>query len=98
MPKWRDIAEAIERGILDGTWPVGSTIPSYRALGATHGAAERTARRAVADLASRGILRVRHGAGVVVIATPEDAVPAASVEERLDDHEARIRALEDRDH
>ncbi|MFB6424628.1 GntR family transcriptional regulator [Streptomyces microflavus] len=50
------VADAIERDIRSGRLPVGARLPNERQLGADHGVAAGTARRAVQELRDRGLV------------------------------------------
>ncbi|KKZ71172.1 GntR family transcriptional regulator [Streptomyces showdoensis] len=53
----------LRRGLLDGTWPPGSKLPTERALAAETGVSVTTVRRAYEDLVALGLVRRRQGAG-----------------------------------
>jgi DNA-binding transcriptional regulator YhcF (GntR family) len=52
--------------IASGEYPVGSTLPSCRSLGATLGLSHSTVNRAYQELEGLGVLRTEKGKGVVV--------------------------------
>ncbi len=99
---WERVREALITGIKDGTWPVGSRIPTTDDLAAQHGVSITPVKQAVSDLRSRGVLVGRSGAGVFVHAVPGDLAPdpapgvPASLRRELDDLRSRIEALESR--
>ena len=62
------VAAAIEEAISTGRWPVGSKLPPETALVEELGVARNTMREAVRALAHAGVLSVRHGGGVYVMA------------------------------
>src|SRR5690606_11403593 len=62
------VAAAIEEAISTGRWPVGSKLPPETALVEELGVARNTMREAVRALAHAGVLSVRHGGGVYVLA------------------------------
>ncbi|WP_072802102.1 FadR/GntR family transcriptional regulator [Rhodococcoides yunnanense] len=59
---------ALGQRIADGEWPVGSKIPGETTLAADLGVGRSTVREAIRELATRGLLRTRQGAGVFVLA------------------------------
>lgn len=95
MPKWVDAAEGIRADIAAGTYQPDALIPSYRELQKTYSVSDATIRRAIAELEAEGLVRRHHGLGVKVIAVPEGRPVPRTFAERLDDHERRLRALEE---
>lgn len=63
---WRQIADALEAGIIDGTFPSGSRLPTEAALAARFGVNRHTLRRALSELAGRGLVRTTQGSGSYV--------------------------------
>ncbi|WP_159994883.1 phosphonate metabolism transcriptional regulator PhnF [Roseomonas sp. 18066] len=63
---WRQIAQALERGIAEGSSPPGSRLPTEAALAAQHGVNRHTVRRALDSLALRGLIRIEQGRGSFV--------------------------------
>ncbi|MFE7510878.1 substrate-binding domain-containing protein, partial [Streptomyces sp. NPDC057540] len=61
--KFRALMAELRRGILDGTWPPGSKLPTERALAAETGLSVTTVRRAYEDLVALGLVERRQGAG-----------------------------------
>ncbi len=72
-PIYLQIAEALTRGIKDGTWPVGSKLPTEIELCARHSISRYTAREAIRVLTSAGLVKRRQRVGTVVVALPADA-------------------------
>lgn len=75
MPRtavWKDIIATLEREIAQGAYKPGDKIPTEAELASRFGVNRHTVRRALADLADRGITRSRRGAGVFVTAAPTD--------------------------
>ena len=68
-PLWRQIAETLTDEIAAGQYPGGARLPSEAALASRFGVNRHTVRRAIGDLADRGLVRARRGAGVFVAAT-----------------------------
>jgi DNA-binding FadR family transcriptional regulator len=65
-------AEVIVRRVASGEWPVGSKIPGEAGLAADLGVGRSTVREAIRELAGRGMLATRQGAGVFVAAREPD--------------------------
>ncbi|MEU6930916.1 substrate-binding domain-containing protein [Streptomyces sp. 2RAF24] len=61
--KFRALTAQLRRGLLDGTWPPGSKLPTERALAAETGVSVTTVRRAYEDLVALGLVQRRQGAG-----------------------------------
>ncbi|MFJ3768766.1 GntR family transcriptional regulator [Streptomyces sp. NPDC090082] len=61
--KFRALTAELRRGILDGTWPPGSKLPTERALATETGLSVTTVRRAYEDLVALGLVERRQGAG-----------------------------------
>jgi len=76
IPRYRQIAAAVEREIREGQWAPGSAAPSRTVLMQRFGVAGETARRAQGWLADRGYLVAAPGIGMVV--TPKDRWPKES--------------------
>lgn len=69
-PVWKSIATTIEAEIGQGHYRPGDRLPTEAALSARFGVNRHTVRRALADMADRGLVRSRRGAGVFVTAEP----------------------------
>ena len=61
-------AELLLARIRDGEWPLGHRIPGETTLAAQLGVGRSTLREAIRELAGRGVLESRQGAGVFVTA------------------------------
>ncbi len=68
------VAEQLRARIADGTWPVGSRIPTEPQLCALLNAGRNTVREAVQSLAHAGLLSKRQGSGTYVIADDDLAL------------------------
>ncbi|MFE9309750.1 GntR family transcriptional regulator [Streptomyces sp. NPDC006706] len=64
--KWTQIAEEIERRIDAGVYPEGSKLPGILALCSEFSVAQVTARKALANLRDRGLIRTENGIGSFV--------------------------------
>lgn len=63
---WRQIAEVIVARIDDGTYPVGSKVPSVVELSTEFEVAASTAQKVMAHLKSEGLVRTEVGLGSFV--------------------------------
>ena len=75
MPKealWSAIAATLSAEISAGHYRPGDKLPTEAALAARFGVNRHTVRHALADLADRGLVRSRRGAGVFVAQRPTD--------------------------
>ncbi|WP_418960632.1 GntR family transcriptional regulator [Streptomyces tritici] len=70
--KFRTLMAELRRGILDGTWPPGSKLPTERALAAETGLSVTTVRRAYEDLVALGLVERRQGAGTFAAQWPDE--------------------------
>ena len=71
---YRQIAEHIARMILGGEFPVGSRLPSERDLAERLKVSRSSVREALIALEVEGVVEVRVGAGVTVLARPNASV------------------------
>ncbi|SMH53528.1 GntR family transcriptional regulator, phosphonate transport system regulatory protein [Maritimibacter sp. HL-12] len=71
-PVWTSIATTLQGEIGAGHYRPGDKLPTEAALAARFGVNRHTVRRALSDMAERGLVRARRGAGVFVTATPTD--------------------------
>lgn len=72
-PLYRQIANLIERRIVDGTYPPNRKVPSESAICEEFGVSRRTARSAYALLAERGLIVTVPGKGTYVAERSRDA-------------------------
>ena len=63
---WRQVADGIERGIADGTYPSGDKLPGETEIAEIYRVNRHTVRRALATLAERGLVRAERGSGTYV--------------------------------
>ena len=71
-PIWTSIAATLEQDIASGHYDVGDKLPTEAALARRFGVNRHTVRRALGDMAARGIVHARRGSGVFVEAPPTD--------------------------
>ncbi len=64
---WRHIAADIEARIEDGTYLLGSQLPSLTQLAAHYGATLKSVQYALIYLEGRGVVRPKQGVGVFVV-------------------------------
>lgn len=65
-PVWKSIAATLEGEIAQGHYRPGDKLPTEAALASRFGVNRHTVRHALSDLAERGLVRSRRGAGVFV--------------------------------
>ncbi|MDQ0471207.1 phosphonate metabolism transcriptional regulator PhnF [Labrys wisconsinensis] len=63
---WRQIADEIEAEIAAGLLPAGTQLPTEAQLAARFGVNRHTVRRAIGELAARGLVRATQGRGTFV--------------------------------
>ncbi|MGI1663643.1 phosphonate metabolism transcriptional regulator PhnF [Palleronia sp. KMU-117] len=71
-PLWQSIATALSNEIAAGHYALGDRLPTEAVLSARFGVNRHTLRRALGDLAERGLVHSRRGSGVFVAAKPTD--------------------------
>jgi hypothetical protein len=77
-PRYLLLREQLERGITQGTYPVGSVFPTEVELTQTYQVSRHTVREATRTLAERGLIAKRAGFGTVVCAR-QAAAPYVAV-------------------
>jgi GntR family transcriptional regulator, phosphonate transport system regulatory protein len=75
---WRQVADAIERGIADGTYAAGERLPGEMEIAEIYRVNRHTVRRALATLAERGFVRAERGSGTYVEALRRISYPLRS--------------------
>jgi GntR family transcriptional regulator len=63
QPKYRQIADYLRRGILDGTYPAGQPLPSEEALAKQFGVTRPTVRQGLTELRAAGLVEAIMGRG-----------------------------------
>lgn len=66
--------DQLRESVIDGTWPVGSRIPTEADLASTLGVGRNTVREAVQSLVHSGLLVRRQGSGTYVLSDSELSV------------------------
>ncbi|WEX79322.1 phosphonate metabolism transcriptional regulator PhnF (plasmid) [Sinorhizobium numidicum] len=64
--KWRVIEEALSKEILTGAFGPDGTLPADSEVAKRFGASRLTARKALASLQSKGLIRIVHGKGTFI--------------------------------
>lgn len=82
------VAGALRQRVLEGEFPVGSRIPSLRALSEEYGVSEVTAHTAIRTLQQEDVLESTSGRGTFV-----KAVPAHDRARGLEDLRAQVDQL-----
>jgi len=62
----RELADQIRDSIIDGTYPVGTRLPSISEMATSFGVSVPSVREAIHLLQSAGLLNIQHGKGVFV--------------------------------
>jgi GntR family phosphonate transport system transcriptional regulator len=71
---WRRVADGLEQAIAAGTYRAGERLPGEIEIAARFGVHRHTVRRALAELAARGLVRAERGSGTYV-ETPRLSYP-----------------------
>ena len=71
-PVWKSIAQALSGDIAEGRYAPGDKLPTEAELSSRFGVNRHTLRRAIADMADRGLVQPRRGSGVFVLAEPTE--------------------------
>lgn len=71
-PVWKSIALSLTEEIAQGQYETGQKLPPESQLSARFGVNRHTVRRALADMAEKGLVHARRGAGVFVASAPTD--------------------------
>lgn len=73
QPRYLKIANDLTLAISDGHYPIGAQLPTEAELCTQFGISRFTAREAVRNLVSAGLVTRRQRTGTIVIATPDDS-------------------------
>ena len=73
QPRYMQIARELKRSIADGTYPIGSRLPTELELCEQFGISRFTAGAAVRVLSSAGLIKRRQRVGTIVVAKPDAA-------------------------
>lgn len=79
MGKYERVFQDLSSKIDDGTYPVGSLLPSEKKLTEAYDVSRETARKALALLTDRGYIQKIMGKGSVVISHSQYALPVSSL-------------------
>lgn len=72
-PRYLQIANDLTRAIAEGLYPIGAQLPTEAEMCTQLGISRFTAREAVRNLVSAGLVMRRQRTGTIVIATPDDS-------------------------
>jgi DNA-binding GntR family transcriptional regulator len=97
--RYTHVAEVLRGRIAEGTYPVGSEIPTVAALATDFGVSHMTVKKALAALSSEGVIATQRGARTRVCAIPSGASKplleqVTDLQNRLDGLDSRVTALE----
>ncbi|MFW0155534.1 trehalose operon repressor [Rothia sp. P6271] len=79
MGKYERVYQDLSTKIDDGTYSVGSLLPSEKQLTEHYGVSRETARKALALLTNRGYIQKIMGKGSIVINRPQYALPVSFI-------------------
>ncbi|MDX3073595.1 winged helix-turn-helix domain-containing protein [Streptomyces sp. MI02-7b] len=71
IPRWRQVYEAMEERIANGTYPPGSRLPGMLDIAAEWGIGAVTARRVLQELRAAGLAVMHPGLGTFVTELPK---------------------------
>ncbi|WP_243611290.1 phosphonate metabolism transcriptional regulator PhnF [Shimia aestuarii] len=71
-PVWQSISQSLTADIGEGRYRPGDKLPTEAELSARFGVNRHTVRHALKDMAERGLVHARRGAGVFVAQSPTD--------------------------
>lgn len=91
-PIFLQLAERIEDGIIDGTYPDEGQLPSINEFAAFHRINPATALKGITRLVDAGLVYKRRGVGMFVAAGARDRLLAARRERFADSHIAPLLA------
>src|ERR1700742_1320786 len=77
VPAYRSVARSISERILNGTLPIGSTLPAESALAQTLGINRSTVREAIRVVEEGGLLRRRPGGKRLFVSAPRHSEVAS---------------------
>ena len=76
-PKYLQVADDLRAKIANGTYPVGTTLPSTSLLMKSYEVSVTVARAAIKQLQTEGLAEGQPGKGVYVVQEPTPAQPSA---------------------
>ena len=80
-PKYQQVADDLRAKIANGTYPVGSALPSTSALMSSYDVSITVARAAIKQLQAEGLAEGQPGKAVYVTSEPGPSEPSAEFEE-----------------
>ena len=96
LARFQQVAKVIRDKISDGSYPVGSRLPSIAALGAEMGVSHMTVKQALATLVDEGVIASRRGVPAEVVAVPAHENEPMSLAQRLTRVENALGLLDQR--
>jgi GntR family transcriptional regulator len=75
VPLYHQVFVAVRDDILSGRYPAGSVMPPEHEVASTFKVSRITAKRALNELAARGLVRRERGRGTIVVFRPETVTP-----------------------
>jgi DNA-binding GntR family transcriptional regulator len=96
LARFQQVANVIRDKISDGSYPVGSRLPSIAALGAELGVSHMTVKQALATLVDEGVIASRRGVPAEVVAVPAQQAEPLTLVQRLARVESRLGVLDQR--
>jgi DNA-binding GntR family transcriptional regulator len=100
-PRYQELADELRAKIADGTYPVGSALPSTSQLMSAYGVSVTVVRAAIKTLQAEGVAEGQPGKAVYVQREPTPAEPTAEyreVSQQIEDlREALDRAVDQLD-
>lgn len=91
-PIYLQLRERIALGIMDGTYPEGSLLPSVRAFAAEQGANPLTVAKAYQQFQLDGLVVVQRGVGMIVVAGAAERLRASERAAFLAEEWPRLRS------
>ena len=79
---YHGVVQHLEQAIESGAFPVGGRLPSERELADQLKVSRPVVREAIIVLQSRGLVQIRHGAGVLVLPNPHKVDIGVNMEVR----------------
>lgn len=96
LARFQQVAKAIRDRVIDGSYPVGSRLPSITALGEELGVSHMTVKQALATLIDEGVVASRRGVPAEVLSVPSPDDEPLSLAERLVRVESALGLLDQR--
>ena len=92
LPIYRQLADLLTQGLLEGDPPEGDAMPSVRALAGRYMLNPLTVNRALQALGDNGLLEARRGLGLYVTSGARDRLRVAERRRFIEEEWPRLRA------